>query len=70
MPATKSADIRGEINAVLAFDPCAVILGANRLQPDCCDLLSEIKRSESATHNILADESRERLRDAEGQAIR
>ena len=46
-----SADFRGGLKAVLAFNPDAVILGANPPQLDCCDLLSEIKGSE-ATHNI------------------
>jgi DNA-binding response OmpR family regulator/S1-C subfamily serine protease len=46
-----SADFRGGMKAVLAFDPDALILGANPPQLDCCDLLSEIKGSEQ-THNI------------------
>jgi len=39
------------MKAVLAFNPDAVVLGADPPQLDCCDLLSEIKGSES-THNI------------------
>src|SRR6202011_4312213 len=39
------------MKAVLAFDPEAVILGADPPQLDCCDLLSEIKGSET-TRNI------------------
>jgi DNA-binding response OmpR family regulator/S1-C subfamily serine protease len=46
-----STDYSGGMKAVLAFDPDAVILGANPPQLDCCDLLSEIKGSEH-THNI------------------
>jgi DNA-binding response OmpR family regulator/S1-C subfamily serine protease len=46
-----STDYREGIKAVLAFDPDAVILGADHPQLDCCDLLSEIKGSEH-THNI------------------
>ena len=46
-----SIDYQGGIKAVLAFDPDAVILGANPPQLDCCDLLSEIKSSKD-THNI------------------
>src|SRR5438094_8700001 len=39
------------MKAVLAFNPDAVVLGADPPQLDCCDLLSEIKSSER-THNI------------------
>jgi DNA-binding response OmpR family regulator/S1-C subfamily serine protease len=39
------------MKAVLAFNPDAVVLGADPPQLDCCDLLSEIKGSES-TRNI------------------
>jgi serine protease Do len=46
-----STDYLGGMKAVLAFDPDAVILGADPPQLDCCDLLSEIKASER-THNI------------------
>jgi DNA-binding response OmpR family regulator/S1-C subfamily serine protease len=46
-----STDYREGMKAVLAFDPDAVILGADPPQLDCCDLLSEIKASED-THNI------------------
>ena len=46
-----STEYREGMKAVLAFDPDAVILGADPPQLDCCDLLSEIKSSED-THNI------------------
>ncbi len=46
-----STDYREGMKAVLAFDPDAVILGADPPHLDCCDLLSEIKGSEH-THNI------------------
>jgi DNA-binding response OmpR family regulator len=46
-----STDYREGMKAVLAFDPDAVILGADPPQLDCCDLLSEIKGSER-TRNI------------------
>src|SRR6266536_5387356 len=46
-----SADYREGMKTVLAFDPDAVVLGADPPQLDCCDLLSEIKGSEH-THNI------------------
>src|SRR5690349_1449250 len=46
-----STDYREGMKAVLAFDPDAVIVGANPPQLDCCDLLSEIKGSER-TQNI------------------
>ena len=46
-----STDYREGMKGVLAFDPDAVIVGADPPQLDCCDLLSEIKSSEH-THNI------------------
>jgi S1-C subfamily serine protease/DNA-binding NarL/FixJ family response regulator len=46
-----STDYREGIKAVLAFDPDAVVLGADPPQLDCCDLLSEIKGGEH-TQNI------------------
>jgi len=46
-----SADCRGGMKAVVAFNPDIVVLGADPPQLDCCDLLSEIKGSEHA-HNI------------------
>jgi DNA-binding response OmpR family regulator/S1-C subfamily serine protease len=46
-----STDYREGMKAVLAFEPDAVILGADPPQLDCCDLLSEIKGSEH-TQNI------------------
>jgi DNA-binding response OmpR family regulator len=45
-----STDYRDGMKAVLAFDPDAVILGADPPQLDCCDLLSEIRGSEH-THD-------------------
>ena len=41
-----STDYRQGMKAILAFDPDAVVLGANPPQLDCCDLLSQIKGSE------------------------
>jgi DNA-binding response OmpR family regulator len=41
-----SADSRDGMKGVLAFDPDAVILGADPPQLDCWDLLSEIKGSQ------------------------
>src|SRR5207245_3471857 len=41
-----STDYGEGMKAVLAFDPDAVVLGANPPQLDCCDLLSSIKASE------------------------
>jgi len=41
-----STDYEQGIKAVLAFDPDAVVMGADPPQLDCCDLLSEIKGSE------------------------
>ncbi|MGC1453524.1 MAG: trypsin-like peptidase domain-containing protein [Candidatus Sulfotelmatobacter sp.] len=46
-----STDYREGIKAVQAFDPDAVVLGADPPQLDCCDLLSEIKGAEH-TQNI------------------
>jgi DNA-binding response OmpR family regulator len=46
-----STDAGEGIKAVRAFDPDAVILGADPPRLDCCDLLSEIKGS-AHTHNI------------------
>jgi DNA-binding response OmpR family regulator/S1-C subfamily serine protease len=46
-----STEYREGMKAVLAFDPDAVVLGADPPQLDCCGLLSEIKGSEH-THNI------------------
>ncbi len=46
-----STDLSEGVKAVRAFDPDAVILGADPPQIDCCDLLSEIKGSEH-THSI------------------
>jgi serine protease Do len=46
-----STDYRDGMKAVLAFNPDAVVLGADPPQLDCCDLLSEIKGSEH-TQNI------------------
>ena len=41
-----STDHREGMKAILAFDPDAVVLGANPPELDCCDLLSQIKGSE------------------------
>src|SRR6266404_5493457 len=41
-----STDYREGMKTVLAFDPDAVVLGADPPQLDCCALLSEIKGSE------------------------
>jgi len=46
-----STDYQPGMKAVLAFDPDAVVLGADPPQLDCCDLLSEIKGSDQ-THHI------------------
>ena len=46
-----STDSREGMKAVLAFDPDAVVLGADPPRLDCCDLLSEIKGSDH-TRNI------------------
>lgn len=45
-----STDYREGIKAVRAFNPDAVVLGADPPQLDCCDLLSEIKGSEGTDH--------------------
>ena len=41
-----STDWQGGMKAVTAFNPDAVVLGADPPQLDCCDLFSEIKGSE------------------------
>ena len=46
-----STDYRQGMRSVLEFEPDIVILGADPPQLDCCDLLSEIKGSDS-TQNI------------------
>ena len=46
-----STDYREGMKSVLAFNPDAVVLGADPPQLNCCDLLSEIKGSER-TQNI------------------
>src|SRR5580698_2428981 len=46
-----STDCQAGLKAVVAFNPDAVVLGADPPRLDCCDLLSEIKGSEH-THNI------------------
>src|SRR5437879_5823145 len=46
-----STDYREGMKAVFAFDPDAVVLGADPPRLDCCGLLSEIKSSEQ-THDI------------------
>jgi DNA-binding response OmpR family regulator/S1-C subfamily serine protease len=46
-----STDYRQGMKAVLAFNPDAVVLGADPPQLDCCDLLSEIKGSDH-TQNV------------------
>ena len=45
-----STDYQQGMKAVLAFDPDAVVLGADPPPLDCCDLLSEIKGSEQTQH--------------------
>ena len=45
-----STDYREGIKAIFAFDPDAVVLGANPPQLDCCDLLSRIKGSEQTQY--------------------
>ena len=45
-----STDYRDGMKAILAFDPDAVVLGADPPQLDCCDLLSQIKGSEHTQH--------------------
>jgi DNA-binding response OmpR family regulator len=46
-----STDYGEGMKSILAFDPDAVVLGADPPLLDCCDLLAEIKGSEH-THNI------------------
>jgi DNA-binding response OmpR family regulator/S1-C subfamily serine protease len=46
-----STNCQEGMKGVLAFDPDAVVLGADPPQLDCCDLLSEIKAS-GHTHQI------------------
>ena len=46
-----STDYQQGLKGIIAFDPDAVILGADPPKLDCCDLLSEIKGSEQ-TRNI------------------
>jgi serine protease Do len=46
-----STDCQAGMKAVVAFNPDAVVLGADPPRLDCCDLLSEIKGSEQ-THNV------------------
>jgi DNA-binding response OmpR family regulator len=46
-----SSNCRGGMKAVLAFNPEAVLLGADPPELDCCDPLSEIKGSEH-TQNV------------------
>src|SRR6266446_10733892 len=41
-----STDYGEGMKGILAFDPDAIVLGANPPQLDCCDLLSQIKGSE------------------------
>jgi DNA-binding response OmpR family regulator len=45
-----STNYQQGMKAVLAFDPDAVVLGADPPQLDCCDLLSEIKGSDQTNH--------------------
>src|SRR3984893_18062845 len=45
-----STDYGEGMKAILAFDPDAVVMGANPPQLDCCDLLSQIKGSEHAQY--------------------
>src|ERR1700757_3563658 len=45
-----STNYQHGMKAVLAFDPDAVVLGADPPQLDCCDLLSEIKGSDQTNH--------------------
>jgi DNA-binding response OmpR family regulator/S1-C subfamily serine protease len=45
-----STDYGEGMKAILAFDPDAVVLGANPPQLDCCDVLSQIKGSEHTQH--------------------
>src|SRR5262249_19001356 len=61
-----SSDCRGGMRSVLAFNPDAVILGADPPQLDCCDLLSVIKASERSQNirvvMLSPGESAERTR--------
>src|SRR4029077_7238329 len=41
-----STDYRDGMKAIRAFEPDAVVVGADPPQLDCCDLLSQIKSSE------------------------
>jgi len=45
-----STDYGEGMNMILAFDPDAVVLGANPPQLDCCDLLSQIKGFEHSQY--------------------
>jgi len=45
-----SAAREGELKSVVAFEPEVVIIGAEPLRVDCCDLLSEIKGSAKTNH--------------------
>jgi len=45
-----SAELAVTLKMVLAFMPDVIVLGANPPQLDCCDLLSDVKRSEQARH--------------------
>jgi DNA-binding response OmpR family regulator/S1-C subfamily serine protease len=45
-----STDYGEGMNVILAFDPDAVVLGANPPQLDCCDLLSQIKGFEHSQY--------------------
>src|SRR2546422_11681229 len=60
-----STDYREGMKAVLAFNPDAVVLGADPPQLDCCDLLSEIKGSEH-TQYIRVDRKSTRLNSSHG----
>jgi DNA-binding response OmpR family regulator len=45
-----STDYGEGMRSILAFDPDAVILGADPPRLDCCDVLSQIKGSEHTQH--------------------
>jgi DNA-binding response OmpR family regulator len=45
-----SAEFAATLKTVLASLPDVILLGANPPQLDCCDLLSDVKRSEQARH--------------------
>lgn len=45
-----STDYREGMKAIVAFNPDAIILGADPPRLDCCDLLSQIKGSEHTQH--------------------